>query len=276
MPTVTNSTDSGIQLLQNNQIKCLSTGPGLTASSTSTGVSISFNPTLGNGYSLWNGQKLLGIDVSGGMSISAVNDVITINPEWLGVRLTTAERDISRIANKNSPIVSSADTTPYSPGAHWGLGTWNAAQGGHILRLRVTYCGYGYGAMFGDKMYYQPIDLNILIHTLDGRRLPNYTDGLSGAWGYAWFICGYADPAYVFLGVDKDNIDQYQVYIYMSQPTGQILVEASTTATWTPNIAVIEPPATRIPIQCIPVQTHLSTTSTYKRFPAEMPFTTVP
>jgi hypothetical protein len=210
------------------------------------------------------------------MSVYMHNDAIMIDPEWLGVRVTTAERDISRVANRNSPDVKSADAAPYSPGAYWSLGTWNAAQGGHILRLRVTYCGYGYGAIFGTKMYYQPIDLNILIHTLDGQRLPTNTDRLCGAWGYAWFICGYAAPAYVFLGVDSDNIDQYQVYLYTSNHTGHILVEASTTAAWTPNVAMAEQPATRLPIQCIPVQTHMSTTSTYKRSPTEMPFTTVP
>jgi hypothetical protein len=274
---LTNSSDSGIQLLQDNQIKRLSTGPGLSASSTSTGVSISFNPTLGNGYSLWDGQKLLGIDVSGGMSISAVNDVITINPEWLGVRVTTAERDISRIANRNSPDVKSIDGSTANGSQTWILGTWDAAQGGHMLRLQVTYCGWGYRVPYGAANYYQPIDLNILIHTLDGRRMPTDSDLLSGAWGYAWFICGYAGPASVYVGVDRNNTDRYYIYLYTQVNPGHILVEAKTTASWTPGVTrSANPPIDALVIQCIPVQTHMSTSSTYMRSPPTMPFATVP
>jgi hypothetical protein len=210
-----------------------------------------------------------------GLGLTVANGEITLDADWINVAIRSLIADIDRINIRSSPDVKSIDAGPYG-GVHWSLGTWNAEQGGHILRLRVTYCGYGSGAIFGAKMYYQPIDLNILIHTLDGQRLPTNTDRLCGAWGYAWFICGYAAPAYVFLGVDSDNIDQYQVYLYTSNHTGHILVEASTTAAWTPNVAMAEQPATRLPIQCIPVQTHMSTTSTYKRSPTEMPFTTVP
>jgi hypothetical protein len=277
IPTLTNSSDSGIQLLQDNQIKRLSTGPGLSASSTSTGVSISFNPTLGNGYSLWDGQKLLGIDVSGGMSISAVNDVITINPEWLGVRLTTAERDISRIADRNSPDVKSIDGSTANGNQYWKLGTWNAPQGGHMLRLRVTYCGYGYRARYGTKNYYQPIDLNILIHTLDGFRLPTNTGFQSGAWGYAWFICGYAAPAFVYVDVNPNNNDSYDIYLNTTANPGHILVEASTTAAWTPGVTrASNAPMNPVYIQCIPVWTHMSTTSTYQRSPPTMDTPTAP
>ena len=48
-----------------------------------------------------------------------------------------------------------------------------------MLRLRVTYCGYGYAAKYGAKVYYMPIDLNILIHTLDGVRIPTSSFSIS-------------------------------------------------------------------------------------------------
>jgi hypothetical protein len=277
IPTVTSSSDSlGVTLFQNTLVKRLRIGPGLSATSTTTYVAISFNPTFGNGLPLWDSGKLLGLDVSSDLGIAMANEKITINSGSLGTRLTTAERTLTAVSDRNSPDVKSLDAGPFGAGGFWRLGTWNAEQGGHILRLRVTYCGYGYGVKFGTKMYYTPIDLNILIHTLDGNRLPTDTEVLSGAWGYAWFICGYAAPAYVYVSVNRNNIDQYYVYLFLGNNTGNILVEASTTATWTTNIVRIERPDSMLAIQCIPVQTHMSTTSTYKRSPPTMPFTTVP
>jgi hypothetical protein len=147
-----------------------------------------------------------------------------------------------------------------------------------MLRLRVTFCGFDYGAVYGSKIYHMPVDLNVLLHTLDGIRVPTSDTSVQcGAFGYAWFIAGYAATMSLSVGVDPNDINSYQVYLNTSNCPGQIMVEASTTATWVPGVTkATSPPNATVPIQCIPVQTHMSTASTFRRIPTAMPFTVVP
>jgi hypothetical protein len=213
----------------------------------------------------------LSLGAERGLTLTERSGALVLSGELISTTL-------SEVVVKNSPDVKSINGSNTKTAAFWNLGTWQAPQGGHMLRLRVTYCGYGYAAKYGAKVYYMPIDLNILIHTLDGVRIPTSSSSVqSGAFGYAWFICGYAGPVFVYVSVDPNNIDSYQIYLYTDVSPGYILIEASTTATWTPSVTQgTTPPISSVVIQCIPVQTHMSTTSTYVRSPPTMPFTVVP
>jgi hypothetical protein len=197
--------------------------------------------------------------------------------------VTSVSGRVTTLENRNSPVVKSIDafnTISYT----WArLGTWDAPPRGHILKLNVVTCGFTCLPQFSGTttVFHQPLDLTVLMNSGDGT-LALQTDVAGrtcSAVGYGYFVCGYAAPLGIKCQPDPSVRSRFHIWMQLTITPGQLLVNASTTSTWTSST---DPPTANYPSGCInislvPVQTLLSTSLNYARVPStNLGYTTNP